>query len=72
MFGIQNYPQFILAIIVFQLIPGAGTLAIVNVSARSIRCGMGAVVGTLVGDAVCMVGAMLGLTVVMQSHPSFF
>lgn len=68
MFGIQNYPQFILAIIAFQLIPGAGTLAIVNASARSIRCGMGSVVGTLVGDAVWM----LGLAVVMQSHPSLF
>ena len=34
MFEIQNYPQFILAIILFQLIPGAGTLAILNATAR--------------------------------------
>ena len=57
MFDIQNYPQFILAIVVFQLIPGAGTLAIVNASARSgIKMGMAAVAGTLIGDAVYIIG----------------
>ena len=73
MFDIQNYPQFILAIIVFQLIPGAGTLAIVNASARSgIKMGMAAVAGTLIGDAVYMIAAMLGLATVMKANPSLF
>ncbi len=30
MFEIQNYGSFVAAIIVFQLIPGPGTLAILN------------------------------------------
>ena len=73
MFDIQNYPQFILAIIVFQLIPGAGTLAIVNASARSgIKMGMAAVAGTLIGDAVYMISAMLGLATVMKANSSLF
>ena len=73
MFDIQNYPQFILAIILFQLIPGAGTLAILNATARrGVGAGLSAVVGTLVGDAVWMIGAAIGLAAVMQANPMVF
>ena len=34
MFGIEHYVSFVSAIVLFQLIPGAGTLAIVNATAR--------------------------------------
>ena len=34
MFGIQNYTSFVLAIVVFQLIPGPGTLTILKATAR--------------------------------------
>ena len=33
MFDIQNYESFLAAILVFQLIPGAGTIAILNATA---------------------------------------
>ena len=73
MFEIQNYPQFILAIILFQLIPGAGTLAILNATARrGVGAGLSAVTGTLVGDAVWMIGAAIGLAAVMQANPMVF
>ncbi|MGL4768353.1 MAG: LysE family translocator [Formosimonas sp.] len=73
MFDIQNYPQFILAIVLFQLIPGAGTLAILNATAQAgVRMGMAAVAGTLLGDAAYMLAAALGLAAVMQAHPSLF
>ncbi len=73
MFDIQNYPQFISAIILFQLIPGAGTLAILNATARrGVGAGLSAVVGTLVGDAVWMIGAAIGLAAVMQANPMVF
>ncbi len=73
MFEIQNYPQFIIAILLFQLIPGAGTLAILNATARrGVAAGMSAVVGTLVGDAVWMLGAAIGLAAVMQANPALF
>lgn len=35
MCDIQNYSSFIAAILVFQLIPGAGTLVILNATARN-------------------------------------
>ena len=73
MFGIENYGSFIAAVIVFQLIPGAGTLAILNATARNgVAAGMGAVLGTLAGDAVWMLGAALGLAAVMQANPLLF
>lgn len=73
MFGIENYGSFIAAVIVFQLIPGAGTLAIVNTAARHGRAaGMAAVAGTLAGDAVWMLGSALGLAAVMQANPFWF
>ena len=73
MFDIQNYPSFVAAIVVFQLIPGPGTLAILNATARNgVRAGLGAVLGTLVGDFLYMVAAVLGLAAVMQANPAWF
>ena len=73
MFGIEHYVSFVSAIVLFQLIPGAGTLAILNATARrGVHAGLSAVVGTLVGDAVWMVGAALGLAAVMQANPALF
>lgn len=73
MFGIQNYGSFITAILVFQLIPGAGTLAILNATARNgTGAGLGAVIGTLTGDFLFMVAASAGLAAVMNANPICF
>ena len=73
MFDIQNYTSFLAAIVIFQLIPGAGTLAILNATARNgIGAGFGAVLGTLAGDFLFMVAAAAGLAAVMNSNPIFF
>lgn len=73
MFDIQNYTSFIMAVLVFQLIPGAGTIAILNATARNgISAGMGSVIGTLVGDFIYMVAALAGLATLMQQNPFLF
>lgn len=73
MFDIQNYGSFIAAILVFQLIPGAGTIAILNATARNgVGAGLGAVFGTLCGDFVYMLAAMAGLAAVMHANPELF
>src|SRR5512139_2391458 len=73
MFEIHNYASFIAAILVFQLIPGPGTLAILNATARNgVRAGLGAVLGTLLGDFAYMVAAVVGLAAVMQANPLLF
>lgn len=73
MFDIQNYTSFVLAILVFQLIPGPGTIAILNATARNgLRAGMAAVVGTLVGDFIFMFAAAAGLAAIMRANPFIF
>ena len=73
MFAIHDYAGFVAAILVFQLIPGPGTLAILNATARNgVGAGMGAVVGTLCGDFVYMLAAVLGLAAVMAAEPALF
>lgn len=73
MFDIQNYTSFLLAILVFQAVPGAGTIAILHATARHGRsAGLGAVCGTLLGDGLYMVAALLGLAAAMRAHPVLF
>ncbi len=70
MSGIQNYGSFVAAILLFQAIPGAGTIAILNATARSGRgAGLAAVAGTLCGDFAFMVAAVAGLAAVMHANP---
>jgi leucine efflux protein len=70
MFDIRNYASFVAAIVVFQLIPGPGTLAILNATAKGgLRAGIGAVLGTLAGDFVYMLAAVLGLAAVLAAYP---
>lgn len=73
MFDIQNYASFLIAILVFQLVPGPGTIAILNATAKNgLGAGFGAVLGTLFGDFIFMVAAVLGLAAVMQANPLLF
>jgi len=70
MFDIQNYASFVAAIFVFQLIPGPGTLAILNATARNgVGAGLAAVLGTLAGDFLYMLAAVLGLAAILAAYP---
>ncbi len=73
MFDIQNYASFIAAIVVFQLAPGPGTVVILTATARDgPGAGFGAVAGTLLGDLLFMIGAVLGLAAVIHANPNVF
>ena len=73
MFDIHNYGSFVGAILLFQAVPGAGTIAILDATAREGRAiGMAAVAGTLVGDLALMVAAAAGLAAVLQANPILF
>lgn len=50
-----------------------GTLAILNATARNeVKAGLGAVLGTLLGDFLYMVAAVAGLAAMMQANPLLF
>lgn len=71
--AIQHYSSFLAAVALFQIIPGAGTLAILAATARAgRRGGFAAVAGTLLGDALYMLAALLGLSFIMQGLPGLF
>jgi leucine efflux protein len=73
MFDIQNYGSFIAAILIFQAIPGAGTIAILESTARNGRAaGLASVLGTLAGDFLFMLAAVAGLAAVLQANPVLF
>lgn len=58
MYEIQNYASFVAAFLVFQLVPGPGTIAILNATGRNgIAAGLAAVLGTLLGDFIYMAAA---------------
>jgi threonine/homoserine/homoserine lactone efflux protein len=60
-------------VLVFQVIPGPGTLAILNATARNgVSAGMGAVAGTLLGDFIYMLAAAVGLATVMRANQTLF
>ena len=70
---IHSYSSFILAIILFQLFPGAGTIVILrSTAANGVKSGMCAVWGTLLGDFIFMSSAVLGLATVLVKFPLLF
>ena len=61
MFGIADYPAFVLAVIVFLAIPGPGNLALLTSTAKGgLRGGLAATLGVIAGDQVLMWAAVAG------------
>jgi len=62
--------SFMLAVLVFQMIPGPGTLTILRATANhGIRAGFASVAGTLLGGLLCMLAAASGLEAVFRGQP---
>ena len=73
MFGITDYPAFVLAILVFLAIPGPGNLVLLMSTAKGgFRAGMAAMAGLLLADQLLMWSALIGLAAVLAAHPSWF
>lgn len=70
MHSIDQLGSFVAAVIVFQLIPGPGTLNILRATANhGVRAGFATVAGTLLGGLVCMLAAASGLEAVFRGQP---
>ncbi len=55
MLGITDYGTFVIAILVFLLIPGPGNLALITSTGKGgIQGGLAATLGVIVGDQVLM------------------
>ena len=73
MFGITDYGAFVVAIIIFLLIPGPGNLALITSTSKGgIKGGFGAIFGVIVGDQVLMWMAVAGVAAVLTTYPAAF
>jgi threonine/homoserine/homoserine lactone efflux protein len=73
MFGIADYSAFVVAIIVFLLIPGPGNLALITSTSKgSIQGGLAATLGVILGDQVLMWLAVAGVSALLATYPQAF
>lgn len=71
--GVADYGAFVIAIIVFLLIPGPGNLALITSTSKGgISGGLGATFGVIAGDQVLLWAAVAGVSAVMAAYPKAF
>ena len=73
MFGIADYGAFVVAVIVFLLIPGPGNLALISSTGKGgIPGGLAATLGLILGDQVLMWAAVAGVAALLAATPTAF
>lgn len=73
MFGIADYGAFVVAIIVFLMIPGPGNLALITSTTQgSVRGGLAATFGVILGDQVLLWMAVAGVAALLTTYPTAF
>lgn len=73
MFGVADYGAFVVAIIVFLLIPGPGNLALITSTGKGgVRGGVAATLGVILGDQVLMWLAVAGVAALLGAYPAAF
>ena len=71
--GVADYGAFVVAILVFLLIPGPGNLALITSTSKGgIAGGMGATLGVIAGDQVLLWAAVAGVSAIMAAYPTAF
>jgi threonine/homoserine/homoserine lactone efflux protein len=73
MFGIADYPSFVVAVIVFLMIPGPGNLALITSTGKGgVSGGLAATLGVIAGDQVLMWLAVAGVAALLAAWPPAF
>ena len=73
MFGIADYPSFVIAVIVFLMIPGPGNLALITSTGKGgLRGGFACTFGLIAGDQVMMWLAVAGVAALLNAYPPAF
>lgn len=71
--GIIDYPAFAAAVLVFLMLPGPGTFAVLASAAQGgLRGGYASLAGIIVGDLMLVVFALAGVAALMQAQPALF
>lgn len=73
MFGIADYGAFVIAIIVFLMIPGPGNLALITSTGKGgIRGGLAAAWGLMLGDQLLIWMSVAGIAAMLAAYPTAF
>jgi leucine efflux protein len=73
MFGIADTSSFVVAVVVFLLIPGPGNLALITSTSKGGRTGgLAATLGLIAGDQVLMWLAVAGVAALLTAWPPAF
>ena len=73
LFGISNFDNFCLAIVLFLALPGPGTFALLTSTAKGgFRAGASATLGLILGDQVLLWLAVAGVAALLVAHPLAF
>jgi threonine/homoserine/homoserine lactone efflux protein len=73
MLGVTDYGAFVVAIIVFLLIPGPGNLALITSTSKGgVNGGLAATIGVILGDQVLMWLAVAGVSALLSAYPTAF
>ncbi len=71
--GVADYAAFVVAVIVFLLIPGPGNLALITSTSKGgMAGGLGATLGVIAGDQVLLWAAVAGVSAVLATYPTAF
>ena len=73
MLGVADYGSFVIAVIVFLMIPGPGNLALITSTGKGgVRGGLAATLGVIAGDQVLMWLAVAGVATLLAAWPPAF
>jgi leucine efflux protein len=68
--GVTDYGSFVIAVLVFLLIPGPGNLALITSTGKGgITGGLAATLGVILGDQVLMWLAVAGVAALLSAYP---
>ena len=71
--GIVDFPTYLLGTILIILLPGPNSLYVLSISSiKGWRAGAWASLGIFIGDAVLMIGIVLGAASLLNSSPPLF
>ncbi|HTN48891.1 MAG TPA: LysE family transporter [Burkholderiaceae bacterium] len=73
MLGIDDFGAFVAAVLIFLMLPGPGTLALLTATGKGgFRAGAAATFGLIVGDQMLLWLAVAGIAAMLQAHPLLF
>ena len=73
MFGISDYGAFVVAVILFLMIPGPGNLALITSTGKGgMRAGMACCFGCMAADQLLMWLAVAGVAALLAAYPAAF